>query len=184
MEMQNNLENALETFMKKYQCSEETADRYFREAKCLHSRKSLYITGEEGDESRDVMEEVADEEDSDMLEIFWNGIHANAVRTAFDRLTPNEKEYLQRRKRNTALSKEIEQLRESETDLLRQKSDGNQRKRAAAELIPTTQHILDSYDALTVEEKNGLWKLVMRRATIYREPEGEVRIQIFPNLPR
>ena len=73
---------------------------------------------------------------------------------------------------------------ESETDLLRQKSDGNQRKRAAAELIPTTQHILDSYDALTVEEKNGLWKLVMRRATIYREPEGEVRIQIFPNLPR
>ena len=87
-------------------------------------------------------------------------------------------------KRNTALSKEIEQLRESETDLLRQKSDGNQRKRAAAELIPTTQHILDSYDALTVEEKNGLWKLVMRRATIYREPEGEMRIQIFPNLPR
>lgn len=95
--MQNNLENALEAFMKKYQCSEETADRYFREAKCLHSRKSLYITDEEGDDGGDVMEEVADEEDSDMLEIFWNGIHANAVRTAFDRLTPNEKEYLQRR---------------------------------------------------------------------------------------
>ena len=87
-------------------------------------------------------------------------------------------------KRNTALSKEIEQLRESETDLLRQKSDGNQRNRVAAELIPTTQHILDSYDALTVEEKNSLWKLVMRRATIYREPEGEVRIHIYPNLPR
>lgn len=87
-------------------------------------------------------------------------------------------------KRNTALSKEIEQLRESETDLLRQKGEGNQRKRAAAELIPTTQHILDSYDALTVEEKNSLWKLVMRRATIYREPEGEVHIHIYPNLPR
>ena len=27
-------------------------------------------------------------------------------------------------------------------------------------------------------------KLVMRRATIYREPEGEVRIHIYPNLPR
>ena len=48
----------------------------------------------------------------------------------------------------------------------------------------TTQHILDSYDALTVEEKNSLWKLVMRRATIYREPEGEVRFHIYPNLPR
>ena len=87
-------------------------------------------------------------------------------------------------KRNTALSKEIEQLRESETELLRQKSEGNQRNRAAAELIPTTQHILDSYDALTVEEKNSLWKLVMRRATIYREPEGDVHIHIYPNLPR
>lgn len=87
-------------------------------------------------------------------------------------------------KRNTALSKEIEQLRESETDLLRQKSEGNKRNRAAAELIPTTQHILDSYDALTVEEKNSLWKPVMTRAMIYREPEGEVRIQIYPNLPR
>lgn len=87
-------------------------------------------------------------------------------------------------KRNTALSKEIEQLRDSETDLLRQKSEGNKRNRAAAELIPTTQHILDSYDALTVEEKNSLWKLVIRGATIYREPEGEVRIHIYPNLPR
>ena len=87
-------------------------------------------------------------------------------------------------KRNAALSKEIEQLRDSETDLLRQKSEGNKRNRAAAELIPTTQHILDSYDALTVEEKNSLWKLVMRRATIYREPEGEVHIHIYPNLPR
>ena len=87
-------------------------------------------------------------------------------------------------KRNAALSKEIEQLRDSETDLLRQKSEGNKRNRAASELIPTTQHILDSYDALTVEEKNSLWKLVIRRATIYREPEGEVRIQIYPNLPR
>ena len=86
-------------------------------------------------------------------------------------------------KRNTALSKEIEQLRESETGLLRQKSEGNQRNRAAAELIPTTQHILDSYNALTVEE-NSLWKLVMRRATIYREPEGDVHIHIYSNLPR
>ena len=71
--------------VRKYQCSEEAADRYFREAKCLHSRKSLY-TDEEGDDGGDVMEEVADEEDSDMLEIFWNGIYANAVRKAFDRL--------------------------------------------------------------------------------------------------
>lgn len=32
-----------------------------------------------------------------MLEIFWNEVHANAVRKAFDRLTSDEKKYLQRR---------------------------------------------------------------------------------------
>ena len=43
-----------------------------------------------------MLEELAGEEDDDMLEIFWNEIHANAVRKAFDRLTSDEKEYLQR----------------------------------------------------------------------------------------
>lgn len=33
----------------------------------------------------------------DVSEIIWHEIHANAVRKAFDRLTPDEKEYLQRR---------------------------------------------------------------------------------------
>ncbi len=70
---------------------------------------------------------------------------------------------------------------ESETDLLRQKSDGNQRKRAAAELIPTTQHILDSYDALTVEEKNGLWKLVIEKGN---DLSGARRGSAYSNFPK
>ena len=87
-------------------------------------------------------------------------------------------------KRSNALSKEIKQLQSSEADLLRQRGEGNQKRQAAAEIIPTTQHILDSYSMLSTEEKNRLWKLVMKKATVYRTPEGEMTIHIYPNLPK
>jgi len=54
-------------------------------------------------------------------------------------------------------------------------SDGN---------IPTTQHILGNYPILTIEEKNGLWKLVMTKATVYRSPDGELTVNIYSNLPK
>ena len=39
--------------------------------------------------------------------------------------------------------------------LLRQQGEGKQKKQATS--IPTTQHILDNYDTLTIAEKNRLW---------------------------
>ena len=94
--MQNNLENAVESFMKKYKCRRKTADRFFREASCLHRRKETILLDDE-EEERDILEELAGEEADDMSQIIWHRVHANAVRKAFDRLTPDEKEYLQRR---------------------------------------------------------------------------------------
>ena len=52
------------------------------------------------------------------------------------------------------------------------------------DIIPTTQHILDNYDILTTEEKNRLWKLVLKKATLYRAPQGELSVHIYPKLPR
>ena len=52
------------------------------------------------------------------------------------------------------------------------------------EIIPTTQHILDNYDVLTIAEKNRLWKLVLNKATVYRTPEGELSVHIYPKIPR
>ena len=94
--MQNNLENAVEAFMEKYKCRRKTADRFFREANCLHRRKETILLDDE-EEERDILEELAGEEADDMSEIIWHEIHTNVVRKAFDRLTPDEKEYLQRR---------------------------------------------------------------------------------------
>lgn len=81
-------------------------------------------------------------------------------------------------KRNTTLAKEIKQLQTAEADLLRQQGEGDQKKQATVQIIPTTQHILENYQILTAAEKNRLWKLVMAKATVYRSPDSKL-ILIF-----
>ena len=87
-------------------------------------------------------------------------------------------------KRNAALSREIKNLQEAEVNLLRKKEAGAEANQAALDIIPTTQHILDNYDALTTEEKNRLWKLVLRKVTAYRTPDGKLSVHIYPKLPK
>ena len=87
-------------------------------------------------------------------------------------------------KRNLALENEIKQLRESEEDFLKQKSKGKQKEAAHTQIIPAAQHILESYPILTLEEKNRLWKLVLKKVTIYRSPNDEITIRLHPNLPK
>lgn len=87
-------------------------------------------------------------------------------------------------KRNATLAREIKKLQESEAELMRKKESGSQENQAAMEIIPTTQHILDNYDVLTIAEKNRLWKLVLKKATVHRTPDGELSIHIYPKLPK
>lgn len=37
---------------------------------------------------------------------------------------------------------------------------------------------------LSVEEKNRLWKLVLKKTTVYRTQDDELMIHIYPNLPQ
>lgn len=87
-------------------------------------------------------------------------------------------------KRNEVLSKEIRRLQNLEADLLQQQKEGNQQKKIASRLIPTAQHILDNYSQLSVEEKNQLWKLVMKKATVYRSQDDKLTVNVYPNLPK
>ena len=48
----------------------------------------------------------------------------------------------------------------------------------------TTQYILDNYDILTILEKNQLWKLVLKKVTVYRSQDDKLSIQLYPNLPQ
>ena len=87
-------------------------------------------------------------------------------------------------KRNSALTKEMHELQKKEADLLNQHSEENREKQVSSQIIPTTQHILGNYSRLNVQEKNQLWKLVMKKVTIYRSPEDELTLNIYPNLPQ
>ena len=88
------------------------------------------------------------------------------------------------KKRNTAFSREIKNLQEAEAYLLQKKEAGAEANQAAMDIIPTTQHILDNYDILTILEKNQLWKLVLKKVTVYRSQDDELSIQLYPNLPK
>ena len=87
-------------------------------------------------------------------------------------------------KRNTSLAQEIKNLQESEADLMEQLRDGDSQKKSALQIIPTTQHILDHYENFTTEEKNRLWKLILKKVTVYRSQEDELSIHLYPNLPQ
>lgn len=45
-------------------------------------------------------------------------------------------------------------------------------------------YCLESYPFLGTEEKNRLWKLVMKKATVYRSPDDKLTVNIYPNLPK
>ena len=87
-------------------------------------------------------------------------------------------------KRNASLVKEINQLQSAEADLLRQQNESSQKKQETIQIIPTTQHILESYPILSPAEKNRLWKLVMKKATVYRSQDDKLTVNIYPNLPK
>ena len=87
-------------------------------------------------------------------------------------------------KRNSVLAAELKQLQSSEAELVQQQNAGDEKKRTTLQIIHTTQHILDNYDALTTEEKNRLWKLVLRKVTAYRTPDGKLSVHIYPKLPK
>ena len=86
-------------------------------------------------------------------------------------------------KRNDTLTREMRKLQASEADLLKKQSSQSDIKNAEAEIIPTTQRILDSYSRLSVPEKNSLWKIVMEKITMYRTPDGEFSMHIYQKLP-
>lgn len=87
-------------------------------------------------------------------------------------------------KRNATLAAEIKQLQSSEAELVQQQNAGDEKKKTTLQIIPTTQHILDNYDILTILEKNQLWKLVLNKVTVYRSQDDELSVQLYPNLPK
>lgn len=56
--------------------------------------------------------------------------------------------------------------------------------KSQAELIPHTEALLDSYDAMTNQERNTLLKEILQRIEYRREPDGQIEIDLYPRLPK
>ena len=89
-------------------------------------------------------------------------------------------------KRNKVLCEEIEELK-VRIEEMEETCHNNMEFTEAQELFfPTTVHLLDCYDMMTVEERNRLWKLMMKKITYYRNPQkpDEIEIHLYPKLGR
>ena len=77
-------------------CSEETAAEYLTLARQNRSRVPFYATIQDED-SEETCEDVTRDDNWNYADILWNGIRADAVQAAFDKLSHKEKFFLEKR---------------------------------------------------------------------------------------
>ena len=77
-------------------CTEETAAEYLTIARQNRSRVPFYATMQDED-SEETGEDVTCDDSWNYADILWNGIRADAVQAAFDKLSFKEQTYLEKR---------------------------------------------------------------------------------------
>ncbi|WP_304634363.1 hypothetical protein [uncultured Oscillibacter sp.] len=83
-------------YAEKEGCSEETAEQYLTVARLNRSRVPLYVTAQDED-SEESGEDVTMDDSWDYAAILWNGIQAEAIRAAFEKLSYREQRLLEER---------------------------------------------------------------------------------------
>lgn len=83
-------------YAQKEGCSVETAEQYLTVARLSRSQVSLYVTAQDED-GEETGEDVTKDDSWDYTAILWNGIQAEAVRAAFEKLTYREQRLLEER---------------------------------------------------------------------------------------
>lgn len=83
-------------FAERENCSEETAAKYLALARVNRSRISFYATAQDED-SEETGEDVTRDDSWDYTTILWNGIQAEAIQAAFEKLTYRERRLLEER---------------------------------------------------------------------------------------
>ena len=87
---------AIQKYAQKNGCTEETAAKFLALAKQNRSRVPFYQTIQDED-SEETGEDVSRDDHWDYAEILWNGIQAEAVREAFEKLNYREQTLLEKR---------------------------------------------------------------------------------------
>ena len=83
-------------YAKREGCSDETAEQYLTVAQLNRSQVSLYATAQDED-GEETGEDVTRDNAWDYTAILWNGVQAEAVRAAFEKLTYREQRLLEER---------------------------------------------------------------------------------------
>jgi len=87
---------AIQKYAQKHNCSSETAAKFLALAKQNRSRVPFYQTIQDED-SEETGEDVSRDDHWDYAEILWNGIQAETVREAFEKLNYREQTLLEKR---------------------------------------------------------------------------------------
>ena len=85
---------AVSEFSKKYNCDFALAEEYLRVVRGIRNQQPFYVTDEDGKETG---EDVALDDTWNYSDILWNGIQAEKVQRAFDKLNYREQTLLEKR---------------------------------------------------------------------------------------
>ena len=86
----HNTKDAVNEFSKKYNCDLALAEEYLKVVRGIRNQQPFYVTDEDGEETG---EDVALDDTWNYADILWNGIQAEKVQRAFEKLNYRRKVY-------------------------------------------------------------------------------------------
>ena len=90
----HNTKDAVNEFSKKYNCDLALAEDYLKVVRGIRNQQPFYVTDENGEETG---EDVALDDSWNYTDILWNGIQAEKVQRAFEKLNYREQTLLEKR---------------------------------------------------------------------------------------
>ena len=90
----HNTKDAVSEFSKKYNCDLALAEEYLKVVRGIRNQQPFYVTDEDGEETG---EDVALDDTWNYADILWNGIQAEKVQRAFEKLNYREQTLLEKR---------------------------------------------------------------------------------------
>ena len=91
-----NTKDAIGEFAKKYDCDLALAEEYLKVVRGIHNQQPFFVT-EQDEDNEETGEDVTRDDSWNYADILWDGIQAEKVRKAFDKLNYREQTLLEKR---------------------------------------------------------------------------------------
>lgn len=90
----HNAKDAVNEFAKKYNCDLALSEEYLKVVRGIRNQQPFYVTDEDGAQTD---EDVTCDDGWNYADILWNGIQADKVQRAFEKLNFREQTLLEKR---------------------------------------------------------------------------------------